>query len=793
MLTRPFPGITFQSEIPTAVSLPRMDIAAFVGFAGKGPLNLPVAIESYLDFVKTFGDRYSLAWDSESNIQQTACLAPCVESFFSQGGQRCWVVRVAQVETAETATFPLAGLLKTTPGGYIPLSAQARYPGSWSDTYQAKAELLVSPQMLPSTTVQADADGNVHLSLQNAQNLQAGDLLQLDFHDQRHRAYVAVPGQQQIAETLSFKGQKAYWFHRLRSLDAAQTAGNQSRLEISGNAQEFKSALSFAGTLALASTGTGTLVPTVPFVIDLEAGDWLKFKGDGKTFWLLVASISADSRIELSSVWTEGIDTANRSWMEASVQALKTRLQSKTTSDSEYGAPLDSPLIMDLLEGEVALPLGLDNAMPWRSAQISNRPALVRDGLVPQGKDYTQLTQQDWQTFITDIFLDPSLRRVDVRALLSEASARYYIQAKPLIGIHSLFPIDEVSLIALPDAAHTGWRLLERQSTVVFAEERSTSAEERCDKSNVFKPCTKEKEKQQTDHVGNSTLMPTASTVDWQLLPAEEDSIKGLLEVQRSLVRFVTARGDAIAILDLPKHYSTAAVTRYQQQLSQQIRTDGNTTDSYTAIYHPWLVNKDINGALEHTSPTGSISGIMATQSLRKGAWTAAANKAIQNMIATVSPLNTTEEKTLHAAHINPIRFRPQGLVTWNNATLSSDLDLANIGVRRLLILLKRLAVREGQRYAFSSHTTAFRRRIKQQFENILTRLFDLGAFAGSSPAEAFQVVIEDAASHHYAVEQGQMKTELRIAPSQPMTFITVRLIQTSHGLTVQEDLINGD
>ena len=193
-----------------------------------------------------------------------------------------------------------------------------------------------------------------------------------------------------------------------------------------------------------------------------------------------------------------------------------------------------------------------------------------------------------------------------------------------------------------------------------------------------------------------------------------------------------------------------------------------------------------------HTHPAGSMAGVMAKRSLSKGAWVAPANEAIQDTLATVAPLDLATEQTLHAASINPIRLRPQGLVTWNNATLSLDPDLANINVRRLLILLRRLALTEGQRYAFAPHSTAFRRRVKQQFEQVLSRLFDLGAFSGSSPVEAFQVVIEDVANRQNAVEQGQLTVELRVAPSQPLTFITVRLIQTTSGLTVQEGLLNG-
>ncbi len=58
--------------------------AGFVGMAEKGPIDKPVLITSWGQFVETFG-RYT----SESPY-----LAPAVFGFFTNGGSRCFVVRV---------------------------------------------------------------------------------------------------------------------------------------------------------------------------------------------------------------------------------------------------------------------------------------------------------------------------------------------------------------------------------------------------------------------------------------------------------------------------------------------------------------------------------------------------------------------------------------------------------------------------------------------------------------------------------------------------------------------------
>ena len=81
------PGAYYQSVDaggPEVTAL-RTDIAGFVGIAERGPLDLPVPVQSWRQFVSWFGD-----------VTPTGYLAYAVRGFFENGGVRCWVVRVAR-------------------------------------------------------------------------------------------------------------------------------------------------------------------------------------------------------------------------------------------------------------------------------------------------------------------------------------------------------------------------------------------------------------------------------------------------------------------------------------------------------------------------------------------------------------------------------------------------------------------------------------------------------------------------------------------------------------------------
>ena len=73
--------------------------------------------------------------------------------------------------------------------------------------------------------------------------------------------------------------------------------------------------------------------------------------------------------------------------------------------------------------------------------------------------------------------------------------------------------------------------------------------------------------------------------------------------------------------------------------------------------------------------------------------------------------------------------------------TLHPGDELGELHVRRLLILLRRLALREGAAYVFRNNDDALRRLVERQFEEVLGDLFVRGAFAGQRHEEGYVVV----------------------------------------------------
>jgi hypothetical protein len=81
-------------ESPKVLAVADTRIAGFVGLAQKGPLDEPLRIASWDEFVDTYG------------TSDVGFLARAVEGFFLNGGKACWVVRVAHRARGEK---PVAG------------------------------------------------------------------------------------------------------------------------------------------------------------------------------------------------------------------------------------------------------------------------------------------------------------------------------------------------------------------------------------------------------------------------------------------------------------------------------------------------------------------------------------------------------------------------------------------------------------------------------------------------------------------------------------------------------------
>jgi phage tail sheath protein FI len=265
----------------------------------------------------------------------------------------------------------------------------------------------------------------------------------------------------------------------------------------------------------------------------------------------------------------------------------------------------------------------------------------------------------------------------------------------------------------------------------------------------------------------------------------------------------------------MPRHYETAQALRYVERL-RALRVPPLAGDadafgfnearatSHGALYHPWLHSADRRGDARDAVDLGGLAGAATTRALPadgfatgvlaarasdRGAWIAAANAPMRDVVALATRVPASERQALQDAQVNLVRDDPRGFLALSADTLAHEDALLPINVRRLLILLRRLALRRGTGYVFEPNGPMLRRAIQRGFDLLLGELYARGAFAGATPAQAFRVVTDEGINTPAGVEAGRLFVELRVAPSLPMRFIAVRLAQSGERLSVSEEL----
>ena len=93
-------------------------VAGFVGFAAKGPVNKPVFIANWTQYLSTFG-----------GFMPGAYLAHAVFGYFNNGGGSCYIMRLPSGDAAEGPSKPMASLPSRAAGAPATLRAAAREEG----------------------------------------------------------------------------------------------------------------------------------------------------------------------------------------------------------------------------------------------------------------------------------------------------------------------------------------------------------------------------------------------------------------------------------------------------------------------------------------------------------------------------------------------------------------------------------------------------------------------------------------------------------------------------------------
>lgn len=911
--TRRLPGFAFETR--TAVYddvLPRMDVAVFVGFAARGPVNVPVPVEDTARFVTIFGGDAPLAWDVDAGRLAYAQLAPAVRLFFANGGRRCWVIRVARA--AQSNVLPVPGVAVTTgdnPGDLAPLTLDARSPGRWADGLAMSASLTA--RRIGVLTWASDSSSfNVLPGV--ARDLRAGDLLRVSWPDDKIELYARIAKVSSVGadrnaglpESVRVQMDGARWFDTVRQPMVAEGTARIGLREVAAHfvaagsppdpSDDVTVALAIApehspheGTIVVATFDRETVVVSVRDVRvtaeDLGSPRGAEVHVRGKALWArhlphIVAHASPPERPRITverlglDLWAQ--DTGDQPqrlgdvglapghprhlamlpddetaygdavWEDEATwsDALTPRFpaagpyQPRTLSESH---PITLPLCIPF--GVTALP---EHYLP---SVASNDHPLVRDGLMQ---------------FDAALFADDELARSLSTTLVNDAEYLRFLAPVPrrLVGLHAALAIEEATLIAVPDATLRGWsedlplpaditefdvhapceddgrfdacdelacapvlKAIGSSDAIAltwaapahrgpFVVERATDPEF-ADSAVVFEGRTHTAAIRQpgigTSYYrvrglgdrpsawSNGIAARVTIAGGWRLSPVRTYRDDVLVAVHRMLLRLCAARRDAMAVLSMPEHYREDAASAHVHLLAAEtarpldvgrsvvlpIGFGERDALSFGAVYHGWVYTRSETGDLRPLAPDGPASGVIARRAIERGAWVAPANEILRGVVALERPASSLRWQELLEARVNVIRQLPHGFSVMSADTLATDEDVRPIGVRRLLILLRRMATRRGATYVFEPNDDAFRRMVQRGFEDMLGDLFQRGAFAGATARSGFQVVTDPSLNTPQSIDQGRFIVELRVAPSRPMTFLTLRLVQTGARITV--------
>lgn len=293
-----------------------------------------------------------------------------------------------------------------------------------------------------------------------------------------------------------------------------------------------------------------------------------------------------------------------------------------------------------------------------------------------------------------------------------------------------------------------------------------------------------------TEREGNTSPYAARRVVvrvsDYAALPSGPDE---LLRVHVAMLRLAAGSAAMTALLSLPRTFRADDAQGYAARLvtpgfgNRALNSGEHRALSYGALFHPWIVGGG-EDALIAAPADGAVAGAMAGLARTRGTWLAAANRDLANVVALYPAIAREDWPAADQARINLLLPRPRGFVPHAARSLSGEPEWGQVNVRRLMIMLRRMVLSLGRTFVFEPNGPAVRRAIERELTDHLDILQRRGAFAGKVSRESYFIRLRESAQDRDA---GRILAEIGIAPSRPLEFIQVVLVQQGERLTLEE------
>jgi phage tail sheath protein FI len=241
--------------------------------------------------------------------------------------------------------------------------------------------------------------------------------------------------------------------------------------------------------------------------------------------------------------------------------------------------------------------------------------------------------------------------------------------------------------------------------------------------------------------------------------------------VQQAALRHCARHANRFAILDAFQGSTPDVVRQQRRDLAA-----GMPEPLGGALYYPWLKMREGHPI----PPCGHVAGIYARTDARAGVFKAPANEEVLG-IADLdgAGMEAEAQAELNAEGVNCLCALPgRGVRVWGARTLSRQGEWRYVNVRRLFLTVRRWIDLHMTWASFEPNDVRLWNRVRRELEAYLSQLWREGAFAGSTPEEAYFVRCDAETNPPDSRELGQVVSEIGLAPAAPAEFIVVRITQ---------------
>ena len=764
------PGVYFEETKPVpGIGFLRTDIAFFAGMAERGPVGSPTRVVQWEQFRTQFGD-----------FQRTAYLAYSIKGFFENGGDVCWVTRIAAPERITSTSGPQPADRRSSNVA----NAAGLVSGAVATLTQNRQTQTVGPQPADgSQSFVTDAGGFPPRALvefrqgplRGFRHIKARDLAtnRLDWDRAMDPAFnLALPITLEVT-------------HRSAQRVLRATGTTVSWEGVIGPEYDLGAAVEVAtgAAAAQATLYDRTSHPTLR-IRAVNEGSWgerltvrvgrsSRFAAvtsaetqPGGSIALLLDSITGFRPFQLVQIFQPGVPAPEFRVLD--------RIDVARRTIAWTGALPAAFSLADAASG--ARPISVESLEFSLSVSLDGRLAELHDGLslVAFDKEHYVERAVARTSRLIAVEVLPSAAPVEDRlpdpgaSNLTGGAARLFggrdgtaaIGAVEFMSaLDGAADLDEIAILAMPD-------LMIRPVPLVPTAPRPVEPPDPCSLGPVLPPDA-----------------PPPQPALLEQAPAL--TVDQIARVQQAMLTQCELKMDRFAVLDPPPPQANGSFGQVQ---SWRRRFDSK----YGALYHPWILTPDPlrveNRPVRRVPPSGAVVGVYAANDLELGVHHAPANRPVKFAQGAAEEISDAQQDILNPAQINCLReFPGRGLRVWGARTVSSDPEWRYVNVRRLMSFIEE-ALEESLAWAvFQPNNFQLRSLITAAVTVFLERLWEQGALVGGTAEQAFYVRCDAENNPDSETTKGRLLIEIGVALVRPAEFVVIRIGRVGESFEIEE------